>query len=689
MGIKLGKNIELTRQGLQVINESKPQSEILRQKIVERQLYRFSADVGKWRQALNAAESVHTPQRSELIRLFNEVTLDAHLSALMQSRISQILAHKFNVVDQSGEVSDRSEILQKEWFKKIIKYFAESIFYGFSLIELDCLEDLEFKEVCLLPRENVEPNKKLFKKEYYLLDGYPFLKEPFSNWTFYVERDDNLGLLNKAAPLTIWKKNALGSWSDYADIFGVPPRIGKTNVRDKDLRDNMEAMLENMGRLSFGVFDNEDNIELVQTSGSDAFNVFMRLGEFCNAELSKLVLGQTMTTDDGSSRSQSETHQKTLENVVRADLSWIEDLINSQFIPFLRDVHNFPFEQGDRFVYDHTESLSLTDQMDMTKSLLPFKNVPSDWINQRFGIPVTDKQEDQGSANAENFFFKSIKDCYLKESSHKCAGSVQMAIEPDSPLSAGDEERLYQAIYDGLISVNTLPEQLYLGTAEQLEKAAADGFGGGLKDFKPSTKEYKTLVSLNQDIYKFAANKTFQNIAEMQSLLRDKDGVLKTFQQFKKEAGEIFDLYNKTYLRTEFNTAFANSQSAEKWLTLQANKDVKPFVVYRTQGDNRVREDHSALDGKIYSLDDPALGAINPQNDWNCRCFLESTRTAPRNETAQEVKNNINLINPLFAFNAGRDGILFPPRHPYYKVPKRYKDKQKRNFDLEIPAVNG
>lgn len=41
------------------------------------------------------------------------------------------------------------------------------------------------------------------------------------------------------------------------------------------------------------------------------------------------------------------------------------------------------------------------------------------------------------------------------------------------------------------------------------------------------------------------------------------------------------------------------------------------------------------------------------------------------------------IINPLFDFNSGEEGILFPPKHPYYNVPKKYKKAQKNNFGLD------
>ena len=69
----------------------------------------------------------------------------------------------------------------------------------------------------------------------------------------------------KAAPLVIWKKNALGAWAEYAEVFGVPLRIGKTNVRDEETRANMEGFLKNLGTSSYGLFDTDDLIEIVDS----------------------------------------------------------------------------------------------------------------------------------------------------------------------------------------------------------------------------------------------------------------------------------------------------------------------------------------------------------------------------------------------------------------------------------------
>jgi SPP1 gp7 family putative phage head morphogenesis protein len=60
---------------------------------------------------------------------------------------------------------------------------------------------------------------------------------------------------------------------------------------------------------------------------------------------------------------------------------------------------------------------------------------------------------------------------------------------------------------------------------------------------------------------------------------------------------------------------------------IQEQKDVFPFCEYITAGDDRVRDSHAALDGKIIPTNDPFWDTHTPPWDWGCRC-LKVPRTA-------------------------------------------------------------
>ena len=47
--------------------------------------------------------------------------------------------------------------------------------------------------------------------------------------------------------------------------------------------------------------------------------LFKEMAEWCDAQISKAVLGQTMTTDDGSSLAQAKVHEEVRTDIIRAD----------------------------------------------------------------------------------------------------------------------------------------------------------------------------------------------------------------------------------------------------------------------------------------------------------------------------------------------------------------------------------
>ena len=100
----------------------------------------------------------------------------------------------------------------------------------------------------------------------------------------------------------------LAYWDAFGEIFGMPIRIGKTASRDPKDIDRAEKFLAEMGALSWGLFPEGTEIEIKETTRGDAFNVYDRRIERANSEMSKGILNQTMTIDDGSSYSQSQTH---------------------------------------------------------------------------------------------------------------------------------------------------------------------------------------------------------------------------------------------------------------------------------------------------------------------------------------------------------------------------------------------
>jgi phage gp29-like protein len=60
------------------------------------------------------------------------------------------------------------------------------------------------------------------------------------------------------------------------------------------------------------------------------------MADWVDKQISKLVLGQTMTTDEGSSRSQSETHDKVRDDIADSDIQQVIETLNAALtVPYI------------------------------------------------------------------------------------------------------------------------------------------------------------------------------------------------------------------------------------------------------------------------------------------------------------------------------------------------------------------
>jgi phage gp29-like protein len=375
---------------------NRPTGADILKKIQITQLTRVKEDVNRWRTALNQAESKLSPDRTDLVRVFQDITLDAHLTSLLNTVRLKVLASAFYIENESGDIDDvLTERFRKAWFRDLVSHAVDADFYGASLVQLGSIKDDVFTSSTLIPREYVIPERRAVKKNMRITqaDLLFFDELPWSNWVIFIEKPGNLGLLTKAAPLVIWKKNVLGAWSEAAELFGMPVRMGKTDINNPKAYSNMVSMLENMGSAAYGVFDNDDELQYIEITKSDYFQVYDKLVERVNSELSKLILGQTMTSDNGSSRSQAEVHERVLDDYISGVKRTIGDVVNDQLLPLMR-VHGI-FPKGYRFKWDDELKVSLEVRFKWVVELLGTKQfeIAADWIEQTFGIPVEEKPE--------------------------------------------------------------------------------------------------------------------------------------------------------------------------------------------------------------------------------------------------------------------------------------------------------
>ena len=355
-------------------------------------------DIHNWRVACQMARNYDYPNRQVLYDIYGDVELDAHLSGTVEQINNFVKARSFKLVNETEDTDkDAQRFFDQTWFKDLLDYALEARYWGHSLIELgDVITGADgrrtFAGVELIPRKHVVPEKgrvtKLRGDDWH--NGIDYRETPTSDWLIEVGRKDSLGLYEKAAMHTIPKKYALAFWDTFAEMFGIPIRIAKTSSRDESERKKMAGMMENMGAKAWGVFDETTDIELVESGKTDSYNVYDKRVERANSELSKLILNQTMTIDDGSSYSQSETHMGVLKLLIESICDSIRDMVNNQLLPRMVK-HGFPV-QGLSFEWDDPVDYTPEQQAAIETLVVNNYEVPGSYFEDKYGIPAGERR---------------------------------------------------------------------------------------------------------------------------------------------------------------------------------------------------------------------------------------------------------------------------------------------------------
>lgn len=385
------------------VDQKLPKSGDVIERIIDRQIYRQKEDLNKWSLAVDTAEDVFRPDRTDLERVFKSIGQDAHLKSVIKILTSQVLKSKFDIFNEDGTINEElNKRFKKKWFKDWIKATLERRFHGFALVQFGAIVDSCFESVKVVPPENVLPDVEAFKPDAYLWDlTIPVNTPPVSKWTILLYSGHyDLGLLNDAVPLVLWKRNAVRAWSTYADIFGMPLRIGKTDITDPTQKRNMDAMLANVGQAAYGVFDTDDTVEFIEATRTDAFQVYNALIERMNGEISKLFLSQTMTSDNGSSRSQAEVHERILDDIIGEYKEYVIDETEGELFPFMR-MHGI-LPEGVYMKFDTSEQMDLDSKGKLMVELLKtgkFKADP-EYLKETFDIQLEEVEEPEEVAPA-------------------------------------------------------------------------------------------------------------------------------------------------------------------------------------------------------------------------------------------------------------------------------------------------
>jgi phage gp29-like protein len=218
-----------------------------------------------------------------------------------------------------------------------------------------------------------------------------------------------VGLCQKAFWLHWFKKQTLKFWVIFNEKFGQPTVIGK--YPSGSSAQDQEALLEVVESLQTdaGVTVPESMvIDLLEARRSGAVNTYKDLVDWCNDEMSKIVLGETLTADEGrrsGSLALGQVHNIVRNEYIERDAKALMAVVNEQLVqPLVR--FNFGADvPPPRWVIDTTADEDLNRQLEVDRGLIA-AGVPlsTDYFYRRYRRPVPGEGEKVLRYDDQNLF---------------------------------------------------------------------------------------------------------------------------------------------------------------------------------------------------------------------------------------------------------------------------------------------
>src|SRR5512146_149421 len=132
------------------------------------------------------------------------------------------------------------------------------------------------------------------------------------------------GLARAAGWAYLFKNYVLKDWVTFAEIFGQPLRLGKYSpgATEADKQALLSAVA-NIGTAAAARIPEAMLIEFAETRGGGGAEVYERFCEYLDRQVSKAVLGQTLTTETpregGGSRAAAQVHDAVRRDIMESD----------------------------------------------------------------------------------------------------------------------------------------------------------------------------------------------------------------------------------------------------------------------------------------------------------------------------------------------------------------------------------
>lgn len=165
---------------------------------------------------------------------------------------------------------------------------------------------------------------------------------------------------------------ALQDWAAFCEVYGMPFRVGKygPGASEADKRSLLRAV-SSIANDAAAIIPESMQIDFHEVTGSQGEKVFGSLIDYTDDKISLVVLGQTMTSKDGSSYGQAKIHDKVRLDIAQADARQLAQTVNRDLVRWFVSMNFGPQTLYPRVEWPITEPEDMAAISSAVATLVP------------------------------------------------------------------------------------------------------------------------------------------------------------------------------------------------------------------------------------------------------------------------------------------------------------------------------
>lgn len=348
------------------------------------------------------------------LRIYQDLARDGHAGSVLRKRRQAVVAREWTVDAASDDPADQRAAmlaraaLKRCDFDRACQGLLSAVLTGYAVAEvLWQVADLELEDGTrgrfVVPKAIKPRNARRFRldqqEQLRLLtwdaptDGIALPDRKFVLARFWAEENEDpygRGLGHDLFWPVYFKRNAVALWNALVERHGLPFIYAEypSGTPEGD-RVKLSSAIADLARGGGLTVPQGTLIKFLEAGvgASATGRLHADLVDAMDAEISKIVLGETLTTEMGptGSRAASETHDGVRQELADQDADLLSDILNAQLMTWLAEI-NFPGAAAPTVYRRAPEAIDLQAMAKLDETLFKVGYEPTEQlVAERYG----------------------------------------------------------------------------------------------------------------------------------------------------------------------------------------------------------------------------------------------------------------------------------------------------------------